>query len=398
MPLTRESDIIDVNADLALISRWADQWRVVFNASKTQYMIFSKKSIRPPPISIFFNGTPIEQVRFHCHLGVWFTDTMTWEKHTREIVNKTSRSLNLLKRMSSYVSRKTKLSIYKTYLRPKMEYATSIFDGNLTKNQIDNLENIQRQALLCALNAYKHTSHDKLLKEAGIEPLAVRRRYFGLCHLYKIINRLAPIYLYNLLPPRVQGVSTYPLRNMQDFSIPRANKNYIILSFFWQFLHLWNALDLNIQQLSSLSQFKAYFKASSLFKENKLFTYFSSKSSTQHSRMRMGLSALNAQRRAYNFIQHDSCPLCGFRPEDTVHFFLTCPKLAILRQTMMRDISNIFTEKLPFLNVHADSRRIRTDICEILLNGSSRLLFEENVTIFKAVIDFIGETKRFDIN
>ena len=139
--------------------------------------------------------------------------------------------------MSPSISRKTKLNIYKTYIRPKMEYATIIFDGNLNQKQIDDYENKQRSAILCATKAYRHTSHEKLLHEVGIEPLSLRRKYFSLCHLFKITVGLAPSYLYNLLPPRVHEVTAYPLRNMQDFAVPKVSKNYIKLSFFWKVLY-----------------------------------------------------------------------------------------------------------------------------------------------------------------
>ena len=56
-------------------------------------------------------------------------------------------------------------------------------------------------------------------------------------------------------------------------------------------------------------------------KPNKLFDIFMPKSSVHHGRMRMGLSALNAQRKQYNFINYNNCPLCGNKPEDTIHFF-----------------------------------------------------------------------------
>ncbi len=58
---------------------------------------------------------------------------------------------------------KTKLLLYKTYVRPVLEYATCVFSSHLTAGQEQMLEDVQRQALLACLNAYRHTSHTKLL-------------------------------------------------------------------------------------------------------------------------------------------------------------------------------------------------------------------------------------------
>lgn len=390
-----DADITELHSDLDQIRNWALQWHVTFNATKTEYMILSKKPIRPPPLPIYFDGTLIERVDSHCHLGVWLSDNMTWEKHTQELIKKTSTSLNLLKRMSRSIGRKTKLCIYKTYIRPKMEYATSIFDGNLSNIQVDHLENLQRQALLCSVSAYRHTSHSKLLKEAGIEPLVVRRRYFGLCHLYKIIHGPAPQYLYQLLPAYVQQTTPYPLRNIHDFSIPRTSKNYVKLSFFWQYLLVWNSLDLNIRQAPSLSIFKNQIKSSTFSKPNKLYNYFTSTSSVHQSRMRMGLSGLNAHRKNYNFIDHDICPLCAQRPEDTVHFFLKCSSLDIFRNVMMGAISNILTANSLEYNQQAITRREHEEITTLLLCGSGLLPLDVNIEIFTVVHRFISDSKRF---
>ncbi len=39
------------------------------------------------------------------------------------------------------------------------------------------VENVQRQARIACVDAYKHTSYTKLLQETGLEPLSIRGRY-----------------------------------------------------------------------------------------------------------------------------------------------------------------------------------------------------------------------------
>ena len=126
-------DTTVVNNDLQIISDWADQWRVTFNAQKTEYMIISKKPLRPPPIQLSLNGLLIKQVSNHCHLGLWLTDTLTWDRHTQELVKKSSKSVNLLKRMPRSIDRKTKIAIYKSYIRPILEYCTCVYNLYLSK-------------------------------------------------------------------------------------------------------------------------------------------------------------------------------------------------------------------------------------------------------------------------
>lgn len=128
-------DITSLNSDLHSIGNWADQWRVTFNAKKTEYMLIGKKGNKSVLQPLFLNGVQITRVNSHCHLGLWLTENMSWEKHTQEIIKRTSNSVTLLKRMSSKISLKTKLAIDKTYVRPKLEYATCVFSGNMTDDQ-----------------------------------------------------------------------------------------------------------------------------------------------------------------------------------------------------------------------------------------------------------------------
>ena len=174
---------------------------------------------------------------------------MSWGEHIDKTITKASIPLNLLKRIYTgpYFNKKVKLSVYKTYIRPILEYGNPIFNSNLTKGQSERLENIQRQALLSSVNAYRHTSHEKLLKESGIEPLAVRRRYFGLSQLYKIVNALVPKYLNDLLPPSRGQINQYQLRRGEQFIPSRSNKIYVRNPFFNSVTAVWNTLSPEIR-------------------------------------------------------------------------------------------------------------------------------------------------------
>jgi hypothetical protein len=351
-----------------------------------------------PSLPLNFNDTRIERVKSHCHLGLWLTENMSWEKHIGETSKKVSPSLNLFKRMSHQIDRKTKLFIYRCYIRPKLEYATCVFGCNLTKGQIDSLEDIQRQALLSAVNAYRHTSHNKLLQESGFEPLMIRRKYFGLCHLYRIIHRQTPDYLTNLLPQYVHERAQYALRNAYDFSIPRVAQNYIRLSFFWSSLHHWNALDLDIRQAPSLNNFKKRLKLLYFHQGIKLYDVLTDRNSVHHARMRMGLSGLNDHRKKYNFISLNNCPLCGKKPENTVHYFLRCPYLAVQRNVLIGDITQLLTARLPDLELYPTTSQGFNALVSIFLYGSSSLSFDENISLFKSIHTFIRNSKRFEIN
>ena len=57
-----------------------------------------------------------------------------------------------------------------------------------------------------------------------------------------------------------------------------------------------------------------------------------------HSRMRKNLSALNAQRKKYNFIQNSKCDYCNHKCETPKHSFLHCSAFAAHRQVMLKEM------------------------------------------------------------
>ncbi len=396
-PLRNNSDIDCVNADLSYISDWASQWRVNFNPKKTVYMIISKKLHRPPDVELRYNGTPIERVKHHCYLGLWFTETMTWTLHVEKIIARSGHVLTFLKRARKFFSRKTKLIIYKTYLRPLLEYATSVYSCHMNVCQTNAIEDIQRQALIACVDAYKHTSHSKLLHECGVEPLSIRRRYFGLTQLYKIKENLTPPYLKILLPPWVRDLNPYVTRHGDNFRVPHTTKSYVKSSYFWAFPNVWNTLEANLRNNNNdIHAFKRGLKRkfSNSSKLTRLYNSGNDINSVNHARMRMGLSALNAQRHAYGFIPHNNCPMCNNYPEDTMHFFLRCPALAAPRVALLAGVNDILSHL--FNQFVADSlMNSSSDLHSLLLRGSELLPLQINTRIFELVHSYIGLSSRF---
>ncbi len=111
----------------------------------------------------------------------------------------------------------------------------------------------------------------------------------------------------------------------------------------------------------------------------------------------MGLSASNAHRRKYNFINDNMCPLCNMRAESTHHYFLVCPALATPRATLLSRVFQIL-RNLPNQYVLLCTRHLSSsELHELLLNGSILLLPEVNLQLFDVVAQYIVNSKRFDI-
>jgi hypothetical protein len=220
------------------------------------------------------------------------SDDLTWDKHIDRVCTNSLKSVNLLKRLYKQIPRETKLKIYKTFIRPKLEYADAIFDS-CSEAKSKQLENVQRQAALVCSQAYRHTSHRLLLEDMGLELLATRRNCHKLVMFFKMVNNMTPEYLRNIVPQQVGHITNYNLRNVSDFRTPHSRTIRYRKSFLPSTIKAWNGLDNDTRNTRTLSNFKLTMKAKYFEKYDRLLLYGSSHEAINQARIRMGLSGLN---------------------------------------------------------------------------------------------------------
>ena len=100
-----------------------------------------------------------------------------------------------MKKLSLTVSRNSLLTIYKTFVRPILDYADMIYDKPINESFKDKLEMVQYSAALVITGAIKGTSRDRIYRELGLESLAERRWSRKIIFFHKIINGLLLVYL-----------------------------------------------------------------------------------------------------------------------------------------------------------------------------------------------------------
>ena len=101
--------------------------------------------------------------------------------------------MNVLKRVKYTLNRSTLISLYKSLIRPLLEYADAIWDG-CSVEDANLLEGIQNESAHLVTGAMKCTNRKCLLKELFWEELKSRRYVHKLTLLYKIINSLASLH------------------------------------------------------------------------------------------------------------------------------------------------------------------------------------------------------------
>jgi hypothetical protein len=381
-----------VNNDLVKLSSWAKQWLVCYNAGKTVSLHITRKNENITLPALELNGIRIKEVDTHCHLGVEFERYFSWLSHILKISGKGSKCVGLMRRACRDLPRKCLETLYTTMVRPILEYGGVLFDGSPDKH-LKHLDKVQREAALVCTGAYKHTKNVRLNEELGWATLTSRRCSQRLCMMYKMQNNIAPVYLTQACPPLVGELSNYNLRNTDNIVLPLGKKAGYFNSFMPRTVRDWNSLDRTIRNRDSLDSFKYNLKKKMFPKKTKLYSMFDGAKAVHHTRMRLGLSGLKAQRHAYNHVQRPNCDFCGAKRDDVMHYFLQCNVFTTMRTVLMNSLFALYRSQ----NIVLDLTRtlVKKQLADCLMNGDKRLNERDNIELFRIVQQYICSSKRF---
>ena len=83
-----------------------------------------------------------------------------FNKHLDEKINKCNKLIGMMKKLYTSVSRQTLLTIYKSFVRPIVDYGDIIYDKSHKGSFIKKIERVQYNAYLVVTSAFKGTSRD----------------------------------------------------------------------------------------------------------------------------------------------------------------------------------------------------------------------------------------------
>ena len=312
---------------------------------QAQEVIFSrKKNISNHP-AVFFNNLPINRKSTQKHLGLLLDQKLNFSEHITEKLKKVTKSINLLRKLNLTLPRSSFLIIYKSFIRPHLDYGDIVYDQPNNSSLSEKIESLQYNAALAITGAIKGSSKEKLYQELGLESLKDRRWMRKLCYLYKVISSKRPSYIY-MLPPVQRS------QRNQGFFQPLLCELEIFKNSFSPYtINEWNKLDPEIRRTDSYVGFRK--KLPSFIKptKNKNLSIYDPLGTKLLNTLRVDFSHLNEHKFRHNFADTLN-PLCScsLETESTAHFFLRCRYYNSIRMTIMNelnDIDNSITSRQP---------------------------------------------------
>jgi len=136
----------------------------------------------------FIDGLQLQTVSEEKDLGVIISDDLKWEKQCSAAVLKANRILGMIKRNFTDRSPDTIMALYKSLVRPHLEYCCQIWNRHFVKD-IKLIEGVQRQATKL-VHGIGQLHYDDRLKDLGLTRLESRRIRSDLIETYKIMNNV----------------------------------------------------------------------------------------------------------------------------------------------------------------------------------------------------------------
>ena len=94
---------------------------------QAQEFSFSRKTKKRTPSSSCFNNNNVSETNSQKHLGV-LGNPLFFEDNLKMILNKVNKTIGLLSKIHNILSRSVLLTIYKSFIRPHLDYADIIYD------------------------------------------------------------------------------------------------------------------------------------------------------------------------------------------------------------------------------------------------------------------------------
>ena len=246
-----ENVIGKLSEDSVLLIRWFLNNKMKANPEKFQAIAVVEKT-KVEDITFNLDNNIIkceERVKL---LGVTIDFQLNFNVQVSNICKKASKQLNVLKRIGKHLCRLGKLNIYHSFILSNFNYCplTWHFCGEVNTKKI---EKIQERALRFNYSDYS-SSYESLLIKSQLPSLRVRRMRTIALESFKILNKLSPAYLNDLLTVKNHS---YNFRYQKTVEVPQVRTvKHGSRSFRSTAAKIWNSLPQHLRDISSFGVFK----------------------------------------------------------------------------------------------------------------------------------------------
>ena len=242
------NDSLMLQNDLNILAAWSKDWLLKFNIAKCLVMHLGPNTKQLYSVGSSEHLSSVNETR---DLGIWMDSALKFLMQCSKAANKAMQALGRIKRTFKYITPQSFLILYKTYIRPHLEYCTPAWSPFLAKD-IDIIEKVQHRSTKLVV-ALADLPYEDRLRHLDLYSLYCRRQRADLITIYKLLHNKIQIdssYFFTL--------NTFTTTRGHDYKLYKTQTRLHLRQNFFsnRTVTLWNNLPNYIVAANDINQFK----------------------------------------------------------------------------------------------------------------------------------------------
>jgi len=247
-----ESDNNSLQKDLDELSSWSRKWLFKFNPLKCKIMRIGHRLDTRYFMTDVSGRNELQTVKAEKDLGVFCTDDLKPSTQCIKAAGKARSVLAMVHRSFRRLDPEDFLLIYKTYIRPHLEFCVQAWSPHLSKD-IQCIERVQRAATRL-VPQLKYLSYEGRLDRLGLTTLERRRSRGDLIETYKLMTGKEKVFREQFFQIASNGHNT----RGHSLKIAKQRTHLDLRKYFFsqRVVNEWNSLPQHVVDAPSTNSFK----------------------------------------------------------------------------------------------------------------------------------------------
>ena len=246
-------DIKNLQKGLDEAVKWGEDWKMKYIVNKCKHLHVGKNKYNSEYTMIKDNEiSQVELVQSEKDLGVIIDSNLKFSEHINNKIKIANRNVGLIFRSFSYMDKDMFMSLYKSVVRPHLEYASCTW-APVYKRDCIALENVQRRATKM-VPCLRNLPHSERLKKIGLPSLEYRRQRADVIQVLKFLHEYEDVDKSKLFIM----ASTRSTRG-NSLKLFKSHSRLVVRNNFFsnRVVNVWNSLPDNIVTAPSINSFKS---------------------------------------------------------------------------------------------------------------------------------------------
>ena len=246
--VTCDSESALLQADLGALTSWSATWLMPFNQGKCKVLHIGQAN---QAFQYEMDGVPLDSTSVEKDLGISIDSELKFREQASSAVAKATRILAVIKRSFALIDKVTLPMLYKSLVRPHLEYGNLIW-GPFNRADQRLVERVQRRATRL-VGSIRKEPYEERLRILELPSLYYRRRRGDMIYTYQLFHGgidADPRSFFTLAESSTRG---HPFKIHKCPAVSRVRRS----SFAIRIVNDWNSLPTEVVCAPSVNAFKA---------------------------------------------------------------------------------------------------------------------------------------------